>query len=154
MTTRVVPISVLIVLSGCLLAILFFSQSLLTSKSSSVTRVVCSNGESQCTLNLHDQGYVTASLEPYPLQAQKKHRVSLVFNSLQPEGDVRVTIEGKDMYMGVSHYPLSRISRGRFEGNIVVPVCVIDADMLWLVSFNFVFQGGKHQVIFETAVIH
>lgn len=68
----------------------------------------------------------------------------LWLDSTQSLDNVRVTMEGRDMYVGRLHYPLQPAEQTQWHGRGAVGNC-IDDDMPWLAHFQFQHQGQPYQ---------
>ena len=93
------------------------------------------------------------SVSPKDFQALKPLKVTLTSQN-HDITNVLVSLDGKEMFMGVNQTMLSRSNlTERWEGVITIPVCTIDAEMVWL--FSVTLNGlDKERLVFDIKSKH
>ena len=79
-------------------------------------------------------------MEPVRLEAEVEGGETL---------EVRVVIEGRDMYMGEQKIGLTQVQPGKFTGELIVPACDMDHEMVWLARVDVINAEKTEQVVFE-----
>ncbi len=62
---------------------------------------------------------------------------------------IRVLVEGRDMYMGEQVVNLVKAEAGRFTGELIVPACDMDHQMVWLAQVDVIDAEQTDQIVFE-----
>ncbi len=62
---------------------------------------------------------------------------------------VMVSLQGKEMFMGLNSVSLNKLGQqGGWGGSTTIPVCSVDANMIWLVKLTLLGDENE-QLIFE-----
>ncbi|GAB6040761.1 hypothetical protein [Endothiovibrio diazotrophicus] len=88
----------------------------------------CNLNHGPCTSSLPGGGRVTFAIAPTPIQPMRQLTLSAVLEGRAVEA-VEADFQGVEMNMGFNRTALQGTA-GRFEGGILLPVCVLDA-MEW-----------------------
>lgn len=139
------------------LGLVLFLPSLIDNPShqgdEKVSHPLCSLNQNECTYSSSIYGDVTVSVSPKDFQALKPLKVTLTSQN-HDITNVLVSLDGKEMFMGVNQTMLSRSNlTERWEGVITIPVCTIDAEMVWL--FSVTLNGlDKERLVFDIKSKH
>ena len=138
---HVVTVFLLLVILGGVI----YAPSLLKSSSSNnidnITNVDCNLNLGDCTYQSSEHGLLTVSVTPKSFPALKPLSITLTTTSRLITGST-INLSGKDMFMGLNQVELLQQSdTGVWKGNITIPVCTVDADMIWL--FSVMLRGPK-----------
>ena len=108
----------------------------------------CNLNSGICAAELSGGRHLNFSVAPRDIPAMKPVRLEA-----EVEGgeilDVRVMIEGRDMYMGEQQIGLTRVQPGKFTGELIVPACDMDHEMVWLARVDVINAEKTEQVVFE-----
>lgn len=92
------------------------------------------------------------ALEPFTVVVQDKTSNGLSLP--QYISSVEVMIEGRDMYMGSIQKRLLR-QADRWQGDMTIPVCAVDNDMVWRINIMLFKQRQLYKrLIFDVSVNH
>lgn len=83
-------------------------------------------------------------ITPFDSPSEKPLTVSLT--SSKEIKDLKVRIEGRDMFMGVIPVNLSKVGENLYKGSLIYGSCSSDY-MVWRVFVHFTLQG-EHKIIF------
>ncbi|WP_250658053.1 hypothetical protein [Alkalimarinus coralli] len=112
-----------------------------------------------CDLNMGDCQYlssiygdITVAVSPSDLPVLKPLNVSLISSS-QKISKAIISLDGRDMYMGVNKAFLKRSTQDSWDGVITIPVCTIDDEMVWL--FSITLHGAEpERLVFTIKSTH
>ncbi len=95
---------------------------------------VCHLNQGSCTHRSLLFGDVTITVSPNDFPTLVPLSVMLFNNSVNLDRII-VSLDGKDMFMGVNQAVLAPTAvEGHWEGVITIPVCTVDKNMVWLFS--------------------
>lgn len=111
----------------------------------------CHLNEEACIYSSSLYGHLSVEVTPKDFRALEPLKVTVTGNS--PDiVSVLVSLDGKDMFMGVNQVILTQSGTSeRWEGVITIPVCTVDADMEWLLSVTLKGQDTERLVFNVTS---
>jgi hypothetical protein len=89
----------------------------------------CDLRAAPCQSSINDQVEVEFSIEPKQIPLVKPLKLKVDVSGIDVDR-VEVDFAGVDMNMGYNRVALQPVSEGRFEGEGMIPVCVMDS-MIW-----------------------
>ncbi len=108
----------------------------------------CSVNTGTCAAELSGGRRLTFGISPRDIPVMTPVRLTA-----EVEGgeilEVRVLIEGRDMYMGEQRIGLTQVEPGAFTGELIVPACEMDHAMVWLARVEVVSAEETEQFVFE-----
>ncbi|GAA4651290.1 hypothetical protein GCM10023116_35740 [Kistimonas scapharcae] len=109
----------------------------------------CLDREQECLAASTSIGQVSLSIEPASLPAMQP--LSLTVNASDRRVDsVNLQFIGRDMNMGLQPVPLIRNADhpDLWQGEGVISLCTVDADMVWLARVTVMASGKPYVVEF------
>jgi len=143
-----------IALVVALLTLFFFASEDAPPKSASVdhlARVHCPLSQEACSLHLgHRQ--LKVALSPLGLPAMEPLTLALEAIGFDLTSDVLVWFEGRDMNMGQHFFSSvpevkNTTTQANFQG--MIPICGIDANMVWLLNVQLEQNEEQVRFVFE-----
>lgn len=102
-----------------------------------------------CLVGVTDRS--NASFRIVETSNQSTRQFVAAFDDEPPE-TLSITIEGKDMFMGVITRTAQKTSPREFViSNVVVPACTIDAEMVWIYRISLNYADRSQQIVFEVS---
>ncbi len=106
---------------------------------------LCNFNLSACLQQVDD---TQLSLLITPLSAPSEKPLTISLSSSKPIEDVKVRLEGRDMFMGIIPVNIAQVSEREYNGQLIFGSCSSNY-MVWRVFVNFKKNGEQHVAIFD-----
>jgi len=122
-------------------------QRLAGADSVNIIRTIakCPLLEQNCSVNLAGGIQLDIALSPkgLPTLEPLELRISSSSTALDQIQDIQIWFEGRDMDMGLHYFNLIFLN-DQIVGKGMIPICTIDASMVWQLNVAFIYQGKNN----------
>ena len=118
-----------------------------SAESIEVVEQTCRLNNGSCVHLSSRYGRVHVEISPNNFPAFKPLSVAVTVEK-PLVADIRVSLQGKDMFMGPNSASLTTMKQGEWVGTATIPVCSVDANMIWLVKLTLLGDESE-QLVFQ-----
>ena len=121
-----------------------------------VTKIACPLQQEVCTVSVADQQF-DLRLTPHGLPSMTTLQLELMSKTaaLSELSQFQAWFEGRDMDMGRQPLVLDNtVGANRIVAQGIIPMCHMDAGMVWLLNINFRYQNSDIRLLFEMSSDH
>lgn len=126
--------------------------SLNSNDSQKVVTQTCRLNDGECVYSSSYFGVVRVEVNPKGFPAFKPLSVVVGVESPLVKG-VSVSLQGQDMFMGPNSVSLIKVGHGEWGGSTTIPVCSIDANMVWLFQLTLIGSQSE-RLVFQVKSAH
>ena len=144
---RVTVVLLLIVLLAAIILLPTYIKSIQDAESIEVVEQACRLNDGPCAYLSSLFGLVRVEITPSDFPAFKPLSIAVDAESPLVKG-IRVSLQGQDMFMGPNSVSLTNMNQGEWGGTVTIPVCSIDASMVWLVKLTLLGDANE-QLVFK-----